>query len=135
MQKLANRLGLRADPTIFFVSAGLSLIFVLLLVAAPGPIGSAFVTGRAWIVTNLGWFFILGVNVWLGFLIYAAMSRYGHIRLGPRLAAGLLQPVVVHHAVRRRHRHGADVLERPDGGGDAVDRRRSGQRSPPALFL
>ena len=84
MEKLANRLGLRVDPTIFFFSAGLSLLFVLLLVLAPGPIGAAFAAGRAWIVTNLGWFFILGVNVWLGFLIYAAMSRHGHIRLGPR---------------------------------------------------
>ena len=84
MKTLANRLGLRVDPTIFFASAGLSLIFVVLLVAAPGPIGAAFADGRAWIVTNLGWFFILGVNVWLGFLIYAAMSRHGHIRLGPR---------------------------------------------------
>ncbi len=84
MKELANRLGLRVDPTIFFVSAGLSVLFVLALVIAPVPIGAAFAAGRAWIVTNLGWFFILGVNVWLGFLIYAAMSRHGHIRLGPR---------------------------------------------------
>ncbi len=84
MKTLADRLGLRVDPTIFFASAGLSLVFVVALVAAPGPIGSAFAGGRTWIVTNLGWFFILGVNVWLGFLIYAAMSRHGHIRLGPR---------------------------------------------------
>ncbi|GGF76156.1 multidrug DMT transporter permease [Paracoccus acridae] len=84
MNELANRLGLRVDPTIFFVSAGFSLFFVLLLVFAPGSIGAAFAAGRAWIVTNLGWFFILGVNVWLGFLLYAAMSRHGHIRLGPR---------------------------------------------------
>lgn len=84
MQSWADRLGLRVDPTIFFLSAALSLIFVVLLVVAPGPIGGAFATGRAWIVTNLGWFFILGVNVWLGFLIYAAMSRHGHIRLGRR---------------------------------------------------
>ena len=84
MEKLAQRLGLRVDPTIFFVSAGLSLVFVVLLVALPDQIGGAFSAGRAWIVTNLGWFFILAVNVWLGFLIYAAMSRHGHIRLGPR---------------------------------------------------
>ncbi|MBQ2260141.1 MAG: BCCT family transporter [Loktanella sp.] len=84
METLAKRLGLRVDPTIFFFSAGLSLIFVLALVIAPGPIGGVFATGRAWIVTNLGWFFILGVNIWLGFLIYAATSRHGHIRLGPK---------------------------------------------------
>lgn len=84
MEDLAKRLGLRVDPTIFFASAGLSLIFVLLLVIAPDQIGGVFADGRAWIVTNLGWFFILGVNVWLGFLIYAAVSRHGHIRLGPK---------------------------------------------------
>jgi choline/carnitine/betaine transport len=84
MGSLAKRLGLRVDPTIFFTSASLSLIFVLLLVVAPETIGDAFASGRAWIVTNLGWFFILGVNVWLGFLVYAAMSRHGHIRLGGR---------------------------------------------------
>ncbi|MCO6385146.1 BCCT family transporter [Oceanicola sp. 502str15] len=84
MHQLASRLGLRTDPTIFFISAGLTLLFVLALVIAPEPIGDAFATGRAWIVTNLGWFFILGVNVWLGFLIWAACSRHGHIRLGPK---------------------------------------------------
>lgn len=84
MRSWAQRLGLRVDPSIFFISAGLSLIFVVLLVLAPEMIGDAFASGRAWIVTNLGWFFILGVNVWLGFLIYAAMSRHGHIRLGGR---------------------------------------------------
>lgn len=84
LHDLARRLGLRTDPVIFFVSAALTLVFVFALVVAPDPIGNAFAAGRAWIVTNLGWFFILGVNVWLGFLIWAAVSQHGHIRLGPR---------------------------------------------------
>lgn len=84
MTSLAERLRLRTDPTIFFISAGFALVFVLALVIAPDAIGAAFAAGRAWIVTNLGWFFILGVNVWLGFLLWAAMSRHGHIRLGPK---------------------------------------------------
>lgn len=82
MKSFAHRLGLRTDPTIFFVSAGCMIVFVLALVIAPEPIGAAFAAGRAWIVTNLGWFFILGVNVWLGFLLWAAFSSYGKIRLG-----------------------------------------------------
>ena len=84
MKQLASKLGLTVDPAIFFISAGLSLVFVIALVVAPVTIGAAFSVGRSWIVTNLGWLFILGVNVWLGFLIYAAMSRHGHIRLGKR---------------------------------------------------
>lgn len=84
MEQLARRLGLKTDPTIFFIAAGLAAAFVLALVIAPDPIGAAFATGRTWVVTNLGWFFILGVNVWLGFLLWAALSRHGHIRLGPK---------------------------------------------------
>jgi choline/glycine/proline betaine transport protein len=84
MQALARRLSLRTDPTIFFISAGIMVAFVLALIIAPGPIGDFFAAGRAWVVSNLGWFFVLGVNVWLGFLIWVAASRFGHIRLGPR---------------------------------------------------
>jgi len=83
VDKLAQKLGLKTDPTIFFSAAGFTIIFVIALVLFPDPIGAAFAAGRAWIVVNLGWFFILGVNIWLGFLIWAATSRHGHIRLGP----------------------------------------------------
>jgi choline/glycine/proline betaine transport protein len=82
MKAWADRLGLRTDPTIFFVSAFCMIVFVIALAVAPGPIGDAFAVARGWIVTRLGWFFILGVNVWLGFLLFAAFSSYGHIRLG-----------------------------------------------------
>lgn len=84
MENLARRLGLKTDPTIFFASAGFTIVFVIALVLFPEPIGDAFAAGRSWIVVNLGWFFILGVNVWLGFLIWAAASRHGHIRLGAK---------------------------------------------------
>ncbi|WP_099864440.1 BCCT family transporter [Pararhizobium haloflavum] len=82
MDELAHKLGLRTDPIIFFVSAAFMLVFLLALVIAPEAIGNAFEAGRTWVVTNLGWFFILGVNVWLFFLLWVAISRYGAIRLG-----------------------------------------------------
>lgn len=82
MDELARRLGLRTNPTIFFVSAGLMIVFLILLLAIPGPIGSVFADGRAWIVSNLGWFFILGVTCWVIFLIWVALSKYGNLRLG-----------------------------------------------------
>ncbi|CAH1042868.1 BCCT family transporter [Halomonas sp. TD01] len=82
MEKLAQRLGLRTDPTIFFASAGLMLLFLVALIVAPEAIGNVFATGRTWVVTNLGWFFIFGVSFWLVFLLWIALSRYGNIRLG-----------------------------------------------------
>ncbi|GAB4085684.1 BCCT family transporter [Myceligenerans cantabricum] len=83
LDALAKRLGLRTNATIFFFSAGLMVLFLLLLLVFPNQIGSSFGAARDWIVTNLGWFFILGVTVWLVFLAYVALSRYGHLRLGP----------------------------------------------------
>ncbi|GAA1185836.1 BCCT family transporter [Ornithinimicrobium humiphilum] len=82
MRDLARRLGLRTDPYIFFWSAGLMIVILALLLLAPGPIGTAFGHGRDWIVTNLGWFFILGVTAWVIFLVWVAFSRYGQLRLG-----------------------------------------------------
>lgn len=82
MEELARRLGLRTDPQIFFWSSGLMVVFLLALLAFPEAIGAAFGAGREWIVTNLGWFFILGVTSWLVFLIWVALSKYGHLRLG-----------------------------------------------------
>ncbi len=67
---------------IFFWSAGLMIAFLILLLLFPDPIAEAFGSGRDWVVTNLGWFFILGVSSWLVFLIWIAFSKYGAIRLG-----------------------------------------------------
>ncbi|MGB6003199.1 MAG: BCCT family transporter [Ornithinimicrobium sp.] len=82
MESLARRLGLRTDPVIFFWSAGLMVAFLIVLLIFPEPIGSAFGSGREWVVTNLGWFFILGVTSWVVFLIALAFSKFGRIRLG-----------------------------------------------------
>ncbi|MGM0542322.1 MAG: BCCT family transporter [Pseudomonadota bacterium] len=82
MEALARKLGLKTDPTIFFTSAGIMILFLLVLLIAPEPIGNAFGAGREWIVTNLGWFFIMGVTSWVAFLLWVALSRFGAIRLG-----------------------------------------------------
>ena len=82
MEQLARRLGLKTDPTIFFVSAGIMVVFLVALLIAPEVIGDAFGAGRAWIVTNLGWFFIFGVTTWVVFLLWVAPKRLSAIRLG-----------------------------------------------------
>jgi len=82
MDELAKKLGLKTDPIIFFTSAGIMILFLIVLLIAPEPIGNAFGAGREWIVTNLGWFFIMGVTSWVAFLLWVALSRFGAIRLG-----------------------------------------------------
>ncbi|MCX2965811.1 BCCT family transporter [Gordonia aquimaris] len=82
MDTLARKLGLKTNPQIFFWSAGLTISLLVLFLIFQDWVGDAFGSGREWIVTNLGWFFILGVTVWLVFLIWVAISRYGRLRLG-----------------------------------------------------
>jgi len=46
-------------------------------------VDSAFAGVSGWILDNLGWFYVLGVTVFLVFLLYIAASRFGRVRLGP----------------------------------------------------
>ena len=82
MEALARKLGLRTQPTIFFVSAGLMILFLIVLLLFPDQLNSSFSTGREWIVTNLGWYFIFGVTAWVFILLGVAFSPYGQVQLG-----------------------------------------------------
>lgn len=82
MDALARKLGLRTQPTIFFVSAGLMVLFLIILVLFPDQLNSTFGAGREWIVTNLGWYFIFGVTTWVIMLLGVAISPYGQVQLG-----------------------------------------------------
>ncbi|WP_119698728.1 BCCT family transporter [Microbacterium halotolerans] len=82
MEKLAQRLGLKTNPHIFFWSAGMVVLLLAIFLIFTDWVGATFFAARDWIVTQLGWFFILGVTVWLVFLIWIALSRFGKLRLG-----------------------------------------------------
>lgn len=82
MDALARKLRLRTQPTIFFWSAGLMILFLVILLIFPAQLNSSFGAGREWIVTNLGWYFILGVTAWLIMLLALAFGPYGQVRLG-----------------------------------------------------
>lgn len=82
MDALARKLGLRTQPTIFFVSAGLMVVFLATILLFPTEVGNSFGAGREWIVTNLGWYFIFGVTAWLLMLLVVAFGPYGDVRLG-----------------------------------------------------
>jgi choline/glycine/proline betaine transport protein len=86
LDTLARKLGLETDSRIFFSAAGLMIVFLVVLVAFTDQTGEVFTDGRAWIVENLGWLFIMGVSIWLAFLLWVAVSRYGNIRLGGNAA-------------------------------------------------
>ena len=84
LQSLHDKLGLRTSPVIFFGSIALTAAFIILTLAFPTTMASTFATGADWIIENLGWFYILGVTVFLIYLVVTALSRFGRIRLSPR---------------------------------------------------
>ncbi|MBB1256694.1 BCCT family transporter [Streptomyces sp. OF3] len=82
LERLARRLGLRTDPVIFFTSAALTFVFVVTAIGLTDQVDSVFRAASDWLKSSLGWFYILGVTTFLVFLLWIALSRYGHIRLG-----------------------------------------------------
>ncbi|MGC5163992.1 BCCT family transporter [Rhodococcus sp. DT1] len=82
LTKAHDALRLRTSPGVFFTSALISLVFVVLTVAFTTTVDNVFSTASGWIMTNLGWFYILGVTTFLIFLVIIALTHYGRVRLG-----------------------------------------------------
>jgi choline/glycine/proline betaine transport protein len=68
---------------VFVASAVLIAAIVLLGAVAPQAVGLLFTAAQAWIMSNLGWFYLLAVAGFFFFVIFLAVSSYGTIRLGP----------------------------------------------------
>ncbi len=68
---------------VFFTSAGLIILFSLYGGIFSGQAATTFTNVQAWLVTNVGWFYMAVVAIFFVFVIYLAFSRYAFIRLGP----------------------------------------------------
>ncbi|MGW5879137.1 BCCT family transporter [Nocardiopsis terrae] len=82
-EKLAHKLGLETNPAIFFISAALTVLFVVCAIAFTDTVDLVFGATSGWILSRMGWLYILGVTSFLIFLIWISLSRFGHVRLGP----------------------------------------------------
>ena len=73
----------RIDPTVFWVAAIISAVFVAWGILFTESL-AAVVDAVLWsfLVPNFGWVFILSSFGFLAFSLYLAFSRYGKIRLG-----------------------------------------------------
>ena len=77
-----TRYGFDFHPQVFFVSAGLILLFVLVTLVFQEPAEAAFGAVQSFIATAMGWFLILSVSLYLGIAVLLAFSKFGKIRLG-----------------------------------------------------
>src|SRR5690606_40949997 len=83
LDRLARRLNISAVPQIFFVAALFAILFVVFAIPFKTQFADFFGALGHFTFAYFGWFYVLSVTGLLVFLLWAAMSRYGHIRLGP----------------------------------------------------
>lgn len=74
--------GFDIHPEVFFVSAGLILLFVLVTLIFQKPAEAAFSSLQTFIANAMGWFMILVVSIYLSVVVILAFSKFGKIRLG-----------------------------------------------------
>jgi len=68
---------------VFFTSGAFILGLVLFAAIAPQILQQLFDSMQVWIFGNASWFYMLAVAIILISTIYAALSRFGDIKLGP----------------------------------------------------
>jgi choline/glycine/proline betaine transport protein len=73
---------MKINPFVFFLSAALILLFVVLGLAMTDTMGRIFDTTQDFIATYFGWFYTVSVGFFLFFVIFLLFSPYGGIKLG-----------------------------------------------------
>ncbi len=74
--------GFDINTPVFVTAAGLILAFIALSLAFPDQAGTLYGDAREGISDSFGWLFILSANLFIVFMLYLAISKYGMIRLG-----------------------------------------------------
>lgn len=76
----------RVKPVVFFGSSACILVITGWAMIAPDLADDAIGTLVGWISEGLGWYYLLAATLFLIFVIFVAVSRYGKIKLGPESA-------------------------------------------------
>ncbi|WP_022792643.1 glycine betaine uptake BCCT transporter [Marinococcus halotolerans] len=73
---------MRKLTSVFFVTLIAALAVIIWGVVTPGNLNTVTGEIQGWIVTNLGWFYLISATSFVIFCIYLVFSPYGKIRLG-----------------------------------------------------
>ncbi|SDQ55929.1 BCCT family transporter [Natronobacterium texcoconense] len=74
--------GFDINPPVFLIAGGLIVLFVVLSLAFPDQAGTVFQDTRVAVSDYFDWLFILAANIFIIFMVYLAISKYGMIRIG-----------------------------------------------------
>ncbi|MFD0486059.1 BCCT family transporter [Saccharopolyspora spinosporotrichia] len=78
----ANEHRARTDFVVFGVTSAITVFFVLWGALSTRTLGKAASSALSWLVTNIGWGFVLASTAFVVFALWLAFSRYGTIPLG-----------------------------------------------------
>jgi choline/glycine/proline betaine transport protein len=73
----------RINPIVFYGSSACILAIALWAIISPEGASGVLGVVVGWISEWFGWFYILIATMFLAFVIFLALSRYGKIKLGP----------------------------------------------------
>lgn len=82
-EEQSTRPNTRINPIVFFGSAVGVLAIALWAIISPEGANGTIGVVVGWISEWFGWFYILIATVFLAFVIFLALSRYGSVKLGP----------------------------------------------------
>ncbi|NEM97703.1 BCCT family transporter [Pontibacter burrus] len=77
-------LGLDVNGPVFWSSIVIVVVSISLVLIFRKGAEEFFSSSQAAITANMGWLFILSVNIFVAYCLYMAFSKYGKIRLGGR---------------------------------------------------
>lgn len=80
--KYIKSLGINIHPVVFFSSILIILSIVISTLLNLSQAAQTFETIQSFIINKVSWFYILTVNIILGFSIYLIFSKYGKIYIG-----------------------------------------------------
>jgi len=82
-ERTANNPEPRANPVVFVGSAVIIVAFALWAMILPDTADTVINTVVGWVSGTFGWYYIVTATIVVGFVIWAAASRTGRIKLGP----------------------------------------------------
>jgi len=77
-----NPLGLEINPPVFWTSAILIIVFLVLTLVNVKTASVVFSAAKFWVCEYTGWFFVITVNVILAYCIWLLFSKYADLRIG-----------------------------------------------------